>query len=47
MTIEVAGHVQKFPDHGAVLDSVIGSGEVYESCSGDELALKTILNMLG
>ena len=38
---------KKFPDHGAVLDSVVGSGEVYEGCSGDEIANKTVLNVLG
>ena len=45
--VEVASHVQKFPGHGTVLDNVVGSGEVYESSSGDEFALKTILNVLG
>ena len=34
--VEVTSNVKKFPDHGAVLDSVIGSGKVYESCSGYE-----------
>ena len=27
--VEVTSHVKKFPVHGAVLDSVIGSDEVY------------------
>lgn len=45
--VEVISHVKKFPNHGAVLDSVVGSGDVYESCSGDEFALKTVLIVLG
>ena len=29
--VKVTSHVKEFPDHGAVLDSVIGSSEVYET----------------
>ena len=40
--VKVTSHVKKFPNH--VLEHHGGS---YESCSGDEFALKTVLNVLG